>query len=370
MMKIKTITCHDVYNYGASLQAFALQNYLEKQGHDVQIIDYKPDYMRNHYKFWYVPSSSRYYARAMKNPVIRFMLCCYFAPNRFSTYGRKLKFDAFNKEYLHLTRRYLSYTELKECPPDADIYIAGSDQIWNSILPNGRDAAYFLQFGSEKTKRISYAASFAIPEIPEQMKSLNRAWLRKFDAISVREHTGLKILESLGICTGFEVLDPVYLLSAKDWIKVAGEKPIIQKPYILVYDLCLNDERLRTESEKLSKKMGLQIVSVDAHVKCPYADKNISNAGPQEFVNMITYASYVITNSFHATSFSIILNRPFAVFYKYKNISRMADVLSHLNLSHCLNANHPNYQFNWDVINNLLDVMTKNSIYYLSENLK
>lgn len=369
-MKIKTITCHDVYNYGASLQAYALQQYLEMQGHDVQIIDYKPDYMRNHYKFWYVPSSSRYYARAMKNPVLRFMLCCYFAPNRFSTYGRKLKFDAFKKQYLHLTKRYLSYRALTDCPPDADVYIAGSDQIWNSNLPNGKDAAYFLQFGSDKTKRISYAASFAIPDVAEEFKALNSAWLRKFDAISVREHTGLSILQSLGINGGVEVLDPVYLLSASEWNEFAGEKPIITTPYILVYDLCLNDDSLRAEAERLSKEFALKIISVDGHFKCPYADKNISNAGPQEFVNMIAHAAYVVTNSFHATSFSLILNRPFSVFYKRKNISRMADILSHLNLLHCLNAKHPNYDFNWDDINAHLVEMSQNSINYLSENLK
>ena len=303
-MKIRNITCHDVYNYGASLQCYALQQFLQNQGHDVKIIDYKPDYMRTHYKFWHVPSNSRYYERAMKNPILHFMLCCYFAPNRYSTYGRKLKFDKFTKNYLNLTKRYLSYNDLVDCPPEADVYIAGSDQIWNSNLPNGKDAAYFLQFGKDNVKRISYAASFAISELSEPYKSLNSKWLKRFDAISVREQSGLSILKSLDIKDGIEVLDPVYLLTASEWSEFAGKKPLVKDQYILVYDLYLNDDRLRMEAKRLSKEHRLKIVSVDGLLKCHYADKNISNAGPNEFINLIKNASYIVTNSFHATSFS------------------------------------------------------------------
>lgn len=368
-MRIKTITCHDVYNYGASLQAYALQHYLQSQGHKVKIIDYTPNYLRNQYKFWFVPKKSRYYQKAMKNPLLRFMLCCYFAPRRFSTYGRKKKFDAFKRNFLQLTNRYVTYQALVDSPPDADIYIAGSDQIWNSALPNGRDAAYFLHFGSNKIKRISYAASFGISIIANEFKELNSKWLKMFDAISVREHTGLSILASMNINSGVEVLDPVYLLSLKQWREFAGEKPIIKDPYILVYDLYLNDSRMRLEAERLSEKFHLKIVSIDGLLKCQYAEKNISNAGPKEFVNLIAYADYVITNSFHGTSFSLILNRRFAVYYKYDNISRIANILNHLELSRCLNVEQPDYNFCWEEINNRLRKMIAFSYEYLSENL-
>ena len=146
-MRIKTITCHDVYNYGAALQAYALQTFLLNQGHDVEIIDYKPDYQCIHYKFWHVPKNSRYYTRAMKSNVLRFLLCCYFAPKRFSTWGRKLRFDAFKKQCLHCTHRYKSYQELVASPPDGDIYMAGSDPIWNSVLPTGQDPSFCVQCG-------------------------------------------------------------------------------------------------------------------------------------------------------------------------------------------------------------------------------
>lgn len=368
-MKIKTITCHDVYNYGASLQAYALQYFLMSLGHDVEIIDYKPDYMRNHYKFWYVPKSSRFYEKANKSVLFKFLLCCYFAPMRFSTYGRKNKFDLFRKEFLHLTRRYNIYNELQNYPPDADVYIAGSDQIWNSSLSNGKDPSFFLQFGDKKVKRIAYAASFGIPEIEEKHKAMNRKWLETFDAIAVRESTGVGILKSLGI-DGVEVLDPVYLLTKSEWEYLAGEKRIYNNRYLLIYDLCLNDDRLYIEAKKISEKYNLKIISVDGTAKCPYADKNISDAGPREFLNLIKNAEFVITNSFHATSFSIIFHIPFAVFYKYNNISRMHDLLVQLGLINCLNSKENKYTYDWAEIDLLLQSKIFHSKRFLMDNLK
>lgn len=368
-MKIKTITCHDVYNYGASLQAYALQEYLISQGHDVEIIDYKPDYMRIHYNFWFIHEKSRYYSLAKKSWFIHFMLCCYFAPKKYSTYGRKKKFDKFTQQYLHITKRYNSYTVLKSISPVADIYIAGSDQIWNCSLPNGNDAAYFLQFGKKEVKRIAYAASFGIPEIPEENSKQMKVWLDKFDAISVREKTGLDILNKIGV-SGIEVVDPVYLLTKEQWCKFAGEKKVYDNKYILIYDLTIKDYRLKEEAQRLSQIFGYKIISIDGMHKCPYAQKNISDAGPQEFVNLINNAEYIITNSFHATSFSIILNRPFVTYYKNSNISRIADLLKNTNLVQHLNPSKAKYDFEWDKINKKLEEMRSASYLYLKNNIK
>lgn len=368
-MNIKTITCHDVYNYGASLQAYALQEYLTAQGHNVEIIDYKPDYMRVHYNFWYVPKNSRYYQRAMNSIFIRFLLCCYFAPHRFATFGRKKKFDTFREKFLKCTKRYMSYEELVADAPSADAYVAGSDQIWNSELPNGKDPGYFLQFGDEKTKRIAYAASFGIPEVSKECREKMNAWLQKFDAISVREKTALNILETIGV-EGVNVVDPVYLLTKEQWSNFAGEKRVVMDKYILVYDLDLDNEKISEEAEKLSKLHNCKIVAVCGLAKCPYAQKCITDAGPQEFVNLIKNAEFVLSNSFHATSFSIILNRPFATFYKKKNISRMADLLNSTGLADSLNPSLPKYDFDWAAINEKLKTMCSDSFEYIKRNIQ
>ena len=368
-MKIKTITCHDVYNYGASLQAYALQQYLISLGQDVEIIDYKPDYMRVHYNFWYVPSNSHYYQKAMASRVFRFILCCYFAPARYATYGRKLKFDKFTKKWLHLTRRYNSYEELVKYPPEADLYIAGSDQIWNCNLQNGKDPSYFLQFGDRNVKRISYAASFAIPEIPDKYKQQISMWLRTFESISVRERTGVKILESLN-AKGTVVIDPVFLLEKSDWDRFCNkEKTHFRNKYILVYDLYLDDQRLQKEAKRLAMRDRLKIVAVDALSRCTYADYNVSNAGPEEFVRLIANSEYVVTNSFHATAFSIIFNKKFSVYYKYSNISRIYDILSAVGLEGQLNAISPNYDFDWDKVMDKMNIMKEQSYKFIISKL-
>lgn len=367
-MKIKTITCHDVYNYGASLQAYALQKYLITLGHESEIIDYKPDYLRNHYRFWYVPKNSRYYNKTKHSKLFKFILCCYFAPKRFATYPRKIKFDAFKKKYLCLSKRYDSYNELLRSQPEADVYLAGSDQIWNTTLPNGKDPSFFLQFGNKHTKRISYAASFAIPKIDDNDKVQIQQWLKIFDAISVRERTGIDILNTLGL-EGIEVLDPVFLISEREWMRFAGKKRIIKYNYLLIYDLYLNDNRLHTEAIRLAKKMKLKVVAVDGVMKCPYADKNVSNAGPNEFVNLIQNAKFVITNSFHATSFSIIFKKPFKVFYKYENISRMSDLLNKLGLAECLNSENSDFTYNWSQVELIMQPMINTSKSFLIDNL-
>lgn len=137
-MKIATITCHNVYNYGASLQAYALQRYLSQAGHDVQIIDYKPYYLNNRYNWRHIPAESRLYP--YKDYVGT--QCIYFLlKNRkiYKTIGRKRKFDDFRKKFLTLTdNTYTSAEELRATPPQADLYIAGSDQIWNTACETER----------------------------------------------------------------------------------------------------------------------------------------------------------------------------------------------------------------------------------------
>ncbi len=367
-MKIKIITCHDVYNYGASLQAYALQTYLiAKEGYDVEIIDYKPDYLRVHYKFWYVPRSSRYYALAKKNVLFRFLLCCYFAPKRFATYGRKRKFDAFTRQYLHLTRRYNSYQELVSDPPAADVYIAGSDQIWNCALPNGKDPAYFLQFGGKDIRRISYAASFAISDVPKEYQLQMQSWLHSFSAISVREKTGLAILEVLKF-TGCNVVDPVFLIPSQTWSLLSEQVIMRKRGYVLVYDL-YKDSRIKSEAERLSVLTGLDIVVVDGLMKCSYGREHIVNAGPVEFVSLIKHADFVISNSFHATAFAIIFNRPFSVYYGLHGGSRMSDLLDVLDLSSQFNTDVPRYDFDWNKINAIIEMLRSESIRFLADNL-
>lgn len=172
-MKIKTITCHNVYNYGAILQAYALQRFLEDNGHEVEIIDYAPRYHSN--SSWNIPENSSVYKLASKFVVIHLLYALhrYIKKKRNVNTIRLKKFDDFTAEYLHVTpRKYKNYEDIQRNPPLADMYIAGSDQIWNPIGKTGLDPAFYLNFGGSGIKRISYAASFGVSQISVNDQSI------------------------------------------------------------------------------------------------------------------------------------------------------------------------------------------------------
>ena len=218
-MIVKTITCHDVYNVGAGLQAYALNTWLCAQGYDAEIIDYKPPYLR-HYSLTSVPNPK------YQRPVVREVYLLAKLPRRIKALSspKKKAFDDFKKKYLKVTdKEYRSNDALKAAKQDADVYIAGSDQIWNPLFPNGKDPSFYLDFVRD-ARKVSYAASFAVNALPENLVPKVQAWLASFDAISVREKSGLDILSRMGY-HGTVVCDPVFLLSEADWKKLAGKGP-------------------------------------------------------------------------------------------------------------------------------------------------
>jgi len=333
-MKIKTITCHDVYNYGASLQAYALQNFLEKQGHEVEIIDYLPDYKEKRYNWFSIPKKSRFY-RYSKVPVVNTLLGLMCHRHTFRYWKRGRNFDDFKRLYLHCTATsYANIEDLKRNRPEADLYIAGSDQIWNTTAKyiNGRDPSYYLDFVGDKRKCISYAASFATEDIEPEWRDFVRGMLGNFRDISVRESTGVAIAQSLGH-EATAVLDPVFLLDRKDWNKLC--RKVHSGKYLIVYDFLRNDPRVKQISEQIAKERGLKIYALNDGGNTPWADHNICNAGPIEFVEWIRSASFVVSTSFHATAFSVIFEREFITMplIGHSNSSRMKDFLTQINLS-------------------------------------
>lgn len=370
-MKILTITCHDVYNYGASLQAFALQTFLDEQGHDVQIIDYKPEYLCRSYKFWIVPKNSRFYKWTLKSKLFHLIFCLYIAPKRYATYGRVARFKKFKQEFLKCTKQYKTYEELKNDAPYADLYICGSDQIWNTVLPNGLDPAFYCNFGNPLATRIAYAASFGVPQIQQEFVETVKNNLSSLDAISVRETTGERILESLGF-SGVSVADPVFLLSKEVWERRFNlTKRPTAHPYILVYDLDNNVPELQQSAMELARDKGWKIVSIcGLEVGGKYADIILKDAGPEEFLSFIKNADFVISTSFHATAFSVIFNRPFACFYKKSNISRMKDFLEIAGLSENLNPKTLTTSYSWNDVNMHIQKFVFSSKTFISEHLR
>ena len=322
-MKICTITCHDVYNVGASLQAFALQTYLKSLGHDVKIIDYKPDYLSKHYRLDIV-GNPKYDKPFLKQAYLLAKL-----PGRLRILPRKKAFDSFTSEYLDLTKRYTSSEELKKEPPEADVYFAGSDQIWNPLFPNGKDPTFYLDFVQQGV-RASYAASFAVDEFPQELREVTAQYLNRFDHIAVREKSGLSVLKTLGIKDAETVLDPVFLLDRAQWESMAERPEGCEAPYLLVYDFD-NSASVRRLAEKIAAENGWKIYSI---FDLPYAERCFPLCGPETFLGLVQGAAFVLSNSFHATAFSVIFEREFAVVERTEKINtRMRDFTALLGLS-------------------------------------
>lgn len=319
-MRICTITCQNADNYGARLQAYALAEYLRSKGHHVNVIDYRPPYMTFKTHKWFWPNSS------LKEWAKLFLQM----ERRSRDIRRHAAFDAFSAKYLPLTTVYNSMEELKENPPTADIYIAGSDQIWNTEFANGTDPAYYLDFGADNIKRISYAASFASLSIVTGKEHFVKTHLGRFDEISVRESSALSILRSLGR-KGIQVVDPVFLLSAEKWDKLTADNDC-ECNYILVYDF-MDSKAIKQIALKLAGIHKCKILSIGSR-RLRYADKNFLTAGPDRFLQLVKHATCVLSNSYHGTAFAMIFKRDFFVVRREDGLNeRMADWLACCKLS-------------------------------------
>ena len=362
-MNIKIITCHDVYNFGASLQAYALMKYIESLGHEVRVIDYKPNYLT--FNLWAIGKKWN------KNIIFKILYFMYVIPKRIGMKKRRIHFDEFTSQYLKLTKTsYKTFSELRENPPKADVYFAGSDQIWNPLLPNGSDPSFFLDFVPSEKIRSSYAASFAVQEIPEEHKSFVYEMLSKLDFISIRETSGLELVKSMGFNKAEVVIDPVYLLSKDSWSQLVLV-PKIQEKYIFVYDQ-ENNKLIKDAAVYLSKKYGFKIVAIEALYPMGYAHKKIKDAGPKEFLGLIQNCEICLTNSFHCISFSLIFNKNFYLFKRtHLSVnSRMLDLLNFLDLNNrivdSVNNDWESGIISYLEVNNKIEALKKSSYNYIN----
>ena len=358
-MDIGIITCHRAFNYGAVLQAYALQKFLSDKGHKVEIIDYTPEYIRKSY--------NKSLLKRLVRPVLRY----YDFKKSNKVFGR------FLEDNVKLTKkRYYSYEELVKDPPNLKCFIAGSDQIWNCNIENGKDDAFFLRFINNDKIKISYAASIAMDKIPEDQKERFKKNLQDFNYISVREQTAINLLQQIGIKNVEKVLDPVYLLKKEQWDEVAKKSSLDlkNKKYILAYGF-KRQKNLYQYARELATRKGYKLYSINTNFEDKFldVDKYFYNATPNDFVNLVKNAQEIVTNSFHGLSFSIIYNKPVHQFKKSGNEnSRMTDLLKELKISERL-VNERNEiienMINYEETNNIINKNRKKSIDFLNKSL-
>jgi hypothetical protein len=321
ILKINTITFHRPDNYGAVLQAYALQKYLLTQGQDVEIIDYTElkSYVFRPLNFKSIKSFLRDLYINL-NILLKYKKCN----------NRHMKFSRFVDDYMNLTIKYNSLEELKNNPPKSDLYIAGSDQIWNMTYRISPE--FFLDFGIDNVKRYSYAASLGTYEYPKDKLGIMENYLKRFKTISVREKSAQTFLkEQFNINSRIDV-DPTFLIEKSNWLEI--EQPYdIETPYILCYPL-LSNENLQKTVDKLKKLTGYKVVIISSSAKSTVkGDEVLYDVGPREFLGLINNASYVVTSSFHGTVFSVLFEKTFYSTVSEFGASRIYDMLDNLDLS-------------------------------------
>ena len=324
-MKVNIITCHTPQNYGAMLQAYGLQTYLESKGTEVEIINYAPKIYFEEQSLMYIGND-----RAKSNPLLALSYLLYMLPKRLK---RRKIFNSFRKKHLHITKeRYESIERLYLDPPIADQYICGSDQIWNTKGTRGFNPLFYLGFVKDIKRRNSYAASMSA-DFPLSDRVIGDviSHINNIEKISVRESFIQEKLQQYVSKPIVHVLDPVYLLNEDQWLLLANESKPLKEKYILIYPMGDNSSTY-ANAEILSKATGLPVYCITASNKKHNTVTKYLMPTVQEFLQLFKRAQFVITDSFHGTSFSIIFRKTFWSCQVNNNNHRITSLLDSLGL--------------------------------------
>ena len=327
--KVALVTCYFQPNYGSMLQALATQEVLDIMnvpneticidGLKKEIHDAKMRYFKSRMFSADVIKDKWGYIRLTVAKKMNKQLAKDIAM-------RDRCFDAFSKSHFVLSK---SYSSLSALGKHAEVYAAfllGSDQLW---LPSNIAAGYYtLSYVPAKVRKISYATSFGVSNLPPKQAQCAKEFLPRFDHLSVREKSGQTLINALTGLDAQLVCDPTLLLTARQWLDIVGEKRIVREKYIFCYFLG-NNPLSRACAKKLSKVTGLKIVALqqlDMYIKddAKFADIAPYDVDPAGFVNLIKNAEFVCTDSFHGTVFSVIFHRRFFSFRRFFKKSTMS----------------------------------------------
>ncbi len=324
-MKIALITIHKVTNYGAILQAFATTKVLSRYG-EVKTLDYQNKYLTSHLHLMRFKPSVKG-IKMLIHDILNFQ-------NRSRLTS---KFNKFIREQFDLSVALTSEELIMGNAGYFDVYICGSDQIWNPkiISPtNTIDPIYFLTFAREGAIKISYASSMGNYSFSDIEQQELRQLLQNFHSISIREKEGKNLLDMVFPDKEIrQVVDPTLLLSRTDWLTTfqITDTPL-QKPYILIYSVP-RTQLIRRAITFFKEKLKLPVIAIDKMlIPMKNVDQSVRSAGPREFINLYANASFVITDSFHGTCFSVNFETPFICIPATIKANRQEGLLAALGL--------------------------------------
>lgn len=303
-MRIGIVTFYHADNYGAVLQAYALQEYLRQAGYLVKIIRYNFDYQPP-------VGPPRQFRRWFAERAGRSLLGTYL---KWQQLWKRSRFRRFREQCLDLSAPYANIDELASSSPDCEVYVCGSDQVWNPDYVSRQNVrrACFLDFGSPSVMRIAYSASFGCDALDQSYRKQNAPLLRRFFRISVREASAVPLVRQL---TGQDAVclpDPTLLLERAAYEKLAVAHPAVRRNYVFFYGLSgIPATELVGLQRRLRQDRGQPILS-PFPLCLPWSDFARSvYPDPRQWLFLIANAAAVVTNSFHGTVFSILYERPF-----------------------------------------------------------
>lgn len=360
--EIAIITFHRAINYGALLQAYALQVKINELGLHSVILDYRNKRLEKiHAK------RSLRTSKTLKSLFLNMLIGRHYN-------GKHDKFRRFLSRHMNLSAPMHTIQEIESHEREYDLFVTGSDQVWNYKITD-MDPAYFLGFTHEDYKKRSYAASFGLREIPDSYKQIYSELLSGFNTILIRENQGAKIVKDLLNKEPSTVLDPTMLLTKEEWESMCKDiYPPVDK-YILVYAFG-GSAYIKELAINISRQTGLKICWISSTYKYNPKIRYIRSAGPEEFISLFGGAEYILTNSFHGTAFSINFNKQFFTELLPESMgvnSRIEDLLELVGLKDRIiksnDASIINSKIDYEKINKIVEDEREKSILLLKDAL-
>lgn len=358
-MKILSITIHHVVNFGSVLQAYATQKLFELKNVDFITLDYRPIRLSRSYRFKeiFFLGKRPFYKRLSEYLTMEIL-------------NRRV-FDKFLKKNIKLTEPFYEYDKGR-VHFYADIYMTGSDQVWNSVHNKIVDTTFYWDF--VKGKKVSFASSFGRVKLPNDEINIINGYLSCYSFLSAREDTGVNILKSLQCDKHVEqIIDPTLLLSGDEWRAIAKyKKKELYSKYVLIYPMSDVDPLLiklaRLVADKNNAEVWLLSPGLKTYKSC---DRTLKLQSPERFLALMDKAVCIITNSFHGTAFAINFNRPFISVAPKRFSTRIESILKLFKLDKQLYSETMDLSkvlsINYTSVNNILLQERKKADCFINE---
>ena len=371
-------------NYGQQLQCWALQQYLKDKGHQPYLIRYDfinrtlpVNKLKKLWKVILVYPALRAIWRISRQKYVEDKIASLAIKNK-ARHFDKFRDDRIEKSDVE----YCSLGELQANPPQADVYITGSDQVWSQLLDIKENEVFFLNFGDSGIRRISYAASFGMDEYPSKLNGALKDNLSRFDAVSVREKAGVDICKNVGIDSKM-VLDPTLLLDSDNYREIEASGRNAEYVYIYSLNVTTADEMYFSEVSAYAGQNNCKIVVTPAS-GCVLGDELFEGveydyATIPAWLSNISHARLVVTTSFHGIVFCILLHTPFVYIPLKGELSKMNNRIVSL-LTELRLANHiasskedfyeiANLSVNWKDVDERINEMRHESYDFLEKSI-